>query len=178
MFLFLILLYMPRRQRHNRIKGGGLDELGSSFGNLWGSFSQSASNMWDKTKNATKGLINNVSQPQTSYVPSSATYSSSTNYTQPMSGEPTSTTGTTSSTGTTSTTGTSSAYGGKRSRRAKRGGGFSDNIALTGLASRAAPFSGPTAEPHTWVGGKRKTHKRRSSRRSKRVSRGRKSRKH
>jgi len=46
------------------------------------------------------------------------------------------------------------AHGGTRKKRAKRGGGFSDNIALTGLAAMASPFSGPTAEPKTIVGGK------------------------
>jgi hypothetical protein len=35
------------------------------------------------------------------------------------------------------------------------------NVELTNLASHAAPFSGYTAQPHNWVGGK--TNKRRKS---------------
>lgn len=46
-----------------------------------------------------------------------------------------------------------STYGGKTKRRRMRGG-FHDNIPTTGLASHAASFSGPTAKPHTLVGGK------------------------
>ena len=33
-------------------------------------------------------------------------------------------------------------------------GGFKDNTPTTGLASHAAPFSGPTAQPHNWIGGR------------------------
>jgi hypothetical protein len=35
-------------------------------------------------------------------------------------------------------------------------GGFKDNTPTTGLAVYAAPFSGSTAQPHNWVGGRTK----------------------
>jgi len=43
--------------------------------------------------------------------------------------------------------------GGKIKRRIMKGG-YQDNISVTGLASTASPFSGPTAQPHQMVGGK------------------------
>lgn len=65
--------------------------------------------------------------------------------------------------------------GGRRSRNKSRSmsrkvmkGGYTDNIAVSGLAANAAPFSGETAKPQTMVGGK--------SRRRK--SKGRKTRRH
>lgn len=50
-------------------------------------------------------------------------------------------------------------YGGKTKRRRMKGG-YKDNTPTTGLATNAAPFSGQTAKPHNWVGGK--SRKRRS----------------
>jgi hypothetical protein len=60
--------------------------------------------------------------------------------------------------------------GGRRRRRRMRKsrrmrGGYSDNVSMTNLASRAAPFSGETARPQAYVGGRRTkrrchTHKR------------------
>lgn len=51
--------------------------------------------------------------------------------------------------------------GGKRRRRKshRMRGGYSDNMSMTNLASRAAPFSGETARAQAYVGGK-KTKKR------------------
>lgn len=49
--------------------------------------------------------------------------------------------------------------GGKTRRRRRRRhmkGGFKDNTPTTGLAVYAAPFSGSTAQPHNWVGGRTK----------------------
>jgi hypothetical protein len=40
-----------------------------------------------------------------------------------------------------------------RSRKMMKGG-YTDNIAVSGLAANAAPFSGETAKPQTMVGGK------------------------
>jgi hypothetical protein len=58
-------------------------------------------------------------------------------------------------------------YGGKRRRHKSRRmrGGYSDNVSMTNLASRAASFSGETARPQAYVGGRRTkrrchTHKR------------------
>jgi hypothetical protein len=47
----------------------------------------------------------------------------------------------------------------RRSRRSKRGG-YSANTPMSGLASSAASFSGKTAQPHTWVGGKTRRRRR------------------
>jgi hypothetical protein len=58
-------------------------------------------------------------------------------------------------------------YGGKKRRcRSKkmRGGDFTDNTPTSGLAFHAAPFSGETARPNTWVGGKTKKRRRHSKR--------------
>jgi hypothetical protein len=58
-------------------------------------------------------------------------------------------------------------FGGKVHRRKshKMKGGYSDNVSMTNLASHAAPFSGVTARPQAYVGGRRSkrrchTHKR------------------
>lgn len=124
---------MPKRHRQRTMKGGFLDTLSS-----WGSsLTQSASNLWEKTKSATSNLTNTSSssqQPDTySSTPSATSYSTS----QPM---------------------TTSTYGGrKRSRRMR--GGFKDNTGSSQLAANAAPFSGVTAKPHNYVGGKTKRHK-------------------
>lgn len=82
-----------------------------------------------------------------------------------------------SSTPTTSTTPTpsptptptSSVFGGKGRRHKSRRmrGGYSDNVSMTNLASRAAPFSGSTARAQAYVGGKRsrRRHHKKSHRR-------------
>ena len=61
----------------------------------------------------------------------------------------------------------STGYGGKRRKHKSRRmrGGYSDNVSMTNLASRAASFSGETARPQAYVGGRRTkrrchTHKR------------------
>jgi hypothetical protein len=54
------------------------------------------------------------------------------------------------------TTRSSNYTGGRRTRRRRMRGGFEDNTPTTGLASNAAQFSGPTAQPHNLVGGKSK----------------------
>jgi len=60
--------------------------------------------------------------------------------------------------------------GGRKSRNKSRSmsrkilkGGYTDNIAVSGLAANAAPFSGETAKPQTMVGGK--SRRRKASRR-------------
>jgi len=53
---------------------------------------------------------------------------------------------------------TSYTSGGKKSRKTKRGG-YSANSSVNNLASHASSFSGSTAKPHTYVGG-RKTKRR------------------
>jgi hypothetical protein len=122
---------MPRRYRHKTMKGGFFDNISSTLSGWGSSLTEGASSIWGETKKATSSLTN--SSPSTT---------------------------TSSLMPTTSTTipTTTSTYGGKhrklrRSRRHMRGG-FEDNIPITGLSAHAAPFSGPTAQPHNLVGGK------------------------
>ena len=50
-----------------------------------------------------------------------------------------------------------STYGGRHTRRRRHmRGGYKDNTPTTGLAAHAASFSGKTAQPHNWVGGRTK----------------------
>lgn len=44
----------------------------------------------------------------------------------------------------------------KRRRRGKKIGGTPGYTPVVGLASTGAPFSGETAKPHNWVGGKKR----------------------
>ena len=99
-------------------------------GGFWDSLTQGFSSAWEKTKNAA----------------SSATSS--------LTGSPTTTSSTFTPAPTTSVQPmTTSTYGG-RSRRRRMRGGFKDNTPTTGLAAHAASFSGETAQPHNWVGGR------------------------
>lgn len=109
-----------------------------------GGFWESITSAWEKTKQAATNAYGSVSGASVSGTPSTQTYTS---------------------TSVPSTTYTPPAYGGKKKktmRRKMRGGNVADNISLNNLASDAAPFSGKTAQPHTWVGGKtrRRRHKR------------------
>jgi hypothetical protein len=121
---------MPRK--HKKLRGGEgiVNSLGQTFSNLGTSITRGVKDAWTKLSNSTQ----NTGYP-----------SSTTNYSyQP---QPTTTYYPT---------------GGKKTRRRrtqrknKRGGSFRDNVSLTNLASQAAPFSGNTAQPHNWVGGKTK----------------------
>jgi hypothetical protein len=47
------------------------------------------------------------------------------------------------------------------------GGAISENISMTNLASNAGHFNGPTAKPHTWVGGKTRKRKHKKTRTNK-----------
>jgi hypothetical protein len=122
------------------MKGGFLDSLGSTLSSWGSSISQSASDTYNKAKNA-----------------ASSAYNSTPSYT--------STSTTTSSYTPTTTTTPSGAYGGKKGKSRKMRGGYSNNIALTGLAANASPISGiKSAEPHNWVGGKKSRKNRRGTR--------------
>lgn len=132
---------MPKRH-HRKMKGGFLESLGSLGSTLssWGSsVSQGATSLLDKTKKAT----------------SSAT--SSLTATAPTATAPTST----APTSTTPTSTAPKAFGGRKRSRKMRGG-FSPNSPTTGLASKAGSFSGQTAQPKNWVGGRTKKHKKHS----------------
>ena len=122
---------MPRRHRHRKtMKGGFLEDISNTLSGWGSSISQSATSMWDKTKNATSNATSSLSGSTTSYTPVQSQMTTST-------------------------------YGGKSRRRRMRGG-FKDNTP-TGLATNAASFSGQTAQPHNWVGGR--TRRRRRKRR-------------
>lgn len=128
---------MPKRNRLRKtMKGGFLDELSNNISSMSDSLVSGVSNIWDKTKNAASSLTGSTSS--SSYVPQ-----------------------TTSTNNLMST----STYGGRTKRRRMRGG-YSPNSSTTGLATTSAPFSGQTAKPHTWVGGK--TKRRKGSRKSRR----------
>ena len=138
---------MPRR--HRKMKGGFLDSLGSTLSSWGTSISQSASDTYNKAKNAASSAYNSTP----SYI--------STSTTTPATMTSTTMTPTT----TTPTTTPSGAYGGKKGKSRKMRGGYSNNIALTGLAANASPISGiKSAEPHNWVGGKKSRKNKRGTR--------------
>ena len=127
---------MPRR--HRKMKGGFLESLGSTLSGWGSSISQSASNAYNKTKNATSSAYSSATTPTTS---TSYTPTSTASYTP------------------------SGAYGGKKGKSRKMRGGYSNNIALTGLAANASLISGiKSAESHNWVGGKKSRKNRRGTR--------------
>jgi hypothetical protein len=129
---------MPRR--HRKMKGGFLESLSGTLSSWGSSISQSASDAYNKTKNAASSAYSSATTP---------TSTSTTSYT------PTSTTSYTPS----------GAYGGKKGKSRKMRGGYSNNIALTGLAANASPISGiKSAEPHNWVGGKKSRKNKRGTR--------------
>jgi len=103
-------------------------------GGFWDSLTQSLSSAWDKTKKATTDAYSSATGSTPAPAPAPAPTPAPTPAPAP------------SSTGF---------MGGKTKRRRMRGG-FKDNTPTTGLASHAASFSGPTAQPHNWVGGRTK----------------------
>ena len=129
---------MPRSNRNRTMKGGFWDSL---------------TDAWDKTKKATTDAYSSATGSTPSYTPSptpSYTPSPTPSYTPPP---------------TTS-------FGGKNKSRKKRSrkmrGGYSDNMALTGLAASSAPISDiKSAQPLNIVGGKRRTKKCRRHRNAK-----------
>lgn len=121
---------MPKRPTKRTMRGGFLDTLSN-----WGtSLTQGASNLWQKTKDATTTGI-------TSYTPVQQSIAS-----QPVNN-------------TATYTGSTTTYGGK-TRRRKMKGGYENNISSSNLASNSAPFSGPTAQPHNLVGGRSRKNRR------------------
>jgi hypothetical protein len=129
---------MQKRNRNRKMSGGFLDSLSNSISSGWNSLSQGASSAWNKTKSA-------ATNAYTSATTSSSTPSS---YTPTTSVTPTYTTG-----------------GKKRSRKMR--GGYRPNSSLTNLASSASPISGiKNAQPHNWVGGKTKRHRKHKHSRS------------
>jgi len=129
------------RSRSRKMRGGFLDSLTSSISSGWNSLSQGASNAWNKTKSA-----------------ATTAYTSATNAsTTPSSYTPT--------TPTTNVTPTYTTGGRKRSRKMR--GGYQPNSSTTNMAFTAAPISGiKTAQPHNWVGGKTRRHRKHKHSRS------------
>jgi hypothetical protein len=127
---------MPKK--HYKRGGGVFDNLGASLSNGWNSVSQSASSGLTSIKEGTANVWDKTKKA------TSSTYNSVT--------------------GTTPTTPsyTPPATVGGKSRKNKKGG-YKDNISHNNLASSASPFSGKTAQPQTWVGGKTKRRRHRHS---------------
>lgn len=124
------------KRSHKRMKGGFLDTIGSTLSGWGSTLSNTAKGAWDKTKSATSDAYNSaVGTSETPTTPSS----------QPVNTYPPSSPPSYPSNYTT---------GGKKSKKNKRGG-YSANSSLTNLASRSASFTGSTAKPHTYVGGKK-----------------------
>jgi hypothetical protein len=156
---------MPTK-RHKKMKGGlfGFGEsttstdstpdmfgsIGSTLSGLGTQISEGASTAWDKTKKATDEAYNSATGSP------SYTTQTTTTYAQPA-----------------PTTPYTPTFGGKKSKKSKKRsrkmrGGYSDNIAVTGLASTAASISDiKSAQPLNIVGGKRRTKKCRRGRNAK-----------
>ena len=116
-------------------------------GGFWNSLTQGFSDAWEKTKKATTDAYSSATgSPSSTYSPPTTT----TTYSQPT-------------TTTTYSQPTTTGYMGGKTKRRRMRGGFKDNTPTTGLANHAAPFSGKTAQPHNWVGGKTKRRKHRHS---------------
>jgi hypothetical protein len=139
---------MPRK--HKKLGGGIFDSLGQTLSNLTNSISQGTQTLVNKAK---QSLSSNQYQPSNSSYASTPSYASTTSYQTP-----------TNNYGSTNYGGTKPKTRRRNShRKHKRGGSFRDNISLTNLASHAAPFSGNTAQPHNWVGGRTRRHRNRRS---------------
>ena len=142
---------MPRKHSRRSMKGGLFEGLTSSLSGLGNSLTTTTSSWGDSLKNTTSSWGDKLKKS----VPSFGSSSSS------------------STLPSVSPTPSYPATSGGRKRRCRskkmRGGDFSDYTPTTGLAFHAAPFSGETARPNTWVGGKtrkhRKHHKRSKSHR-------------
>lgn len=124
---------MPRKTSRKYKKGGS----------IWDSMTNSMSNLGSSMGNWGSSLMSSKKPSYSS--PSSSSYSS-----QSYSSSPYSSTSSTSS-------------GGKRRTKRRMRGGFKDNTPMNNLATYAAPFSGSTAEPKNWVGGRTKRRRHRSS---------------
>jgi len=112
-----------------------------------GGFWETLTSAWEKTKQTASNAYGSVTGSSTNQVP------------------------TTTSTYVPSSTAT---YGGKKKRtyrRKMRGGNVEDNISLNNLAANAEPFSGITAQPHNWVGGKTRRYRRKRSHKNRRSNR-------
>jgi hypothetical protein len=97
-------------------------------GGFLDSLSSSLSSAWTSTKKASSDAYNSATG-----TPSSSSYIP-----------------------TTTTSSTSMLPSGGRKRRTAKRGGYSASSSMNGLASTAGSFSGKTAQPQNWVGGRTK----------------------
>jgi hypothetical protein len=173
---------MPKRHsrvQKRKLKGG--NGLFSSIGNLFTSKKNDSVNKSNSdsyfglgnlfsSKNTTTSA---TTTPSTStYVPSTPTYAPSTpsyvpstpSYAPAPTYAPANTTSSTSMNNTSSdyvSNATPYPHGGKNKKLKGMKGGYKYYTPNTGLAANAASFSGPTAEPHNYVGGKTRRRRRR-----------------
>ena len=130
---------MPRKHSRRSMKGGFLEGLTNSLSGLTNSLSNTTSSWGNSLKNTTSSWGDKLKKS----IPSVGSSSSSTSVSSVPSYTP---------------------RVGGRKRRSMRGGDFIANTPTTGLAFHAAPFSGETARPNTWVGGKTKKRRKHSKR--------------
>jgi hypothetical protein len=135
---------MPKKHRSKKMRGGWDWPWGKKEESTYGSSDGSGSGMWDSFTKSVGSITDSASSMVSSSPSTSTTPNSTTNTYQPP------------------------VSGGKRRRKSHRmRGGYSDNVSMTNLASRAASFSGATARAQAYVGGKRtrRRHHKKSHRR-------------
>lgn len=139
---------MPKKYRSKKMRGGWDWPWGKKEESTSGSSDESGSGMWDSFTKSVGSITDSASSMVSSSPSTSAptTTNSTTNTYQPP------------------------VSGGKRRHKSRRmRGGYSDNVSMTNLASRAAPFSGATARAQAYVGGRRtRRHHKKSHRRHRR----------
>lgn len=137
---------MPKKYRSKKMRGGWDWPWGKKEESTSGSSDGSGSGMWDSFTKSVGSITDSASSMVSSSPSTSTTPNSSTNTYQPP------------------------VSGGKRRYKSRRmRGGYSDNVSMTNLASRAAPFSGATARAQAYVGGRRtRRHHKKSHRRHRR----------
>jgi len=156
---------MPKKHshKHRKINGGfwpfdSKSSTSENKQNSWFSGDLFGTSLTGTTSStgSTTASTGTTASTEPSYTASTGTTTTSTGTT--ASTEPSYTGSTTPSYNTDST---GSTYGGKSRKHKRRHmrGGYKDNISTTNLAAKAASFSGPTAKPHTWVGGRTRRHR-------------------
>ena len=138
---------MPRKNSRRNMKGGWDWPSGMDVSSGWNSFTNWGTGIWGKLTGPDKTA---------SYSSGTPSYSS---------GTPSYSSGTPSYSSGTPSYNSETVLGGKKRRnksKKMRGGNFTDNTPTTGLAYNAASFSGETARPNTWVGGKTKKRRKRN----------------
>jgi len=149
---------------------GALDTINKSANDAGNSIGNFFSSGYDKVfgnKNSTSSMPSSSSYSNSSYsnsLPTTTNTSLTSN--SSISSSP--------SSNILSSNYSSTVYGGRRrkhgTKKMYRGGSYVSNTNLNNLASNALPISGiKTAQPSTWVGGKRKSRKGRKSRKTRKT---------